>query len=181
MRLIALVAGLATVLGLTACTPPSALDTNPHYVRMTRAEFDRQVLGRPFLVQGVMGGPDRLFEYRRNGKYTLSSFDGAGRPILLREGNWRFEDGTVCTGRLSRSEVGDSCVTIFSAPLAAAPDVMNCNVRWVGDRGNLEDEAVHRCRVAAQYASGRSAPGRRQSVSPGLKPGGEVSAPSNFN
>ena len=150
MRLIALVAGLATVLGLTACTPPSALDTNPKYIRMTRAEFDRQVLGRPFLVEGVMGGPDRLFEYRRNGKYKLSGLDGNGRPILLREGNWRFEDGTVCTGRLSRSEVGDSCITIFSSPLAAAPDVMNCNVRWVGDRGSLGDEAVHRCRATVR-------------------------------
>ena len=181
MRLIALVAGLATVLGLTACTPPSALDTNPHYIRMTRAEFDRQVLGRPFLVEGVLGGPDRLFEYRRNGKYTLSALDRSGRPIRLREGNWRFEDGTVCTGRLSRSEVGDSCITIFSSPLAAAPDVMNCNVRWVGDRGNLEDQAAHRCRVAARYETGRSAPGRRQSVSPGLKPGGEGSVPGNFD
>ena len=181
MRLIALFAGLAIVLGFTACTPPSALDTNPQYVRMTRAEFDRYVLGKPFLVQGVMGGPDRLFEYRRNGKYTLSSFDGNGRPVLQREGNWRFEDGTVCTGRLSRSEIGDSCVTIFSAPLAAAPDVMNCNVRWVGERGNLDDGAVHRCRVAAQYGSGRSTPGRRQSVGPGLKPGGQGSVPANFN
>ncbi|WP_144445648.1 hypothetical protein [Inquilinus limosus] len=150
MRLIVLVAGLAAVLGLTACTRPSALDTNPQYVRMTRAEFDRQVLGRPFLVQGVLGGPDRLFEYRRNGKYTLSGLDGSGRPIQLREGNWRFEDGTVCTGRLSRSEAGDSCVTIFASPLAAAPDVMNCNVRWVGDRGNLEGDSVHRCRVTAR-------------------------------
>ena len=181
MRLIALVAGLATVLGLTACTSPSALDTNPHNIRMTRAEFDRQVLGRPFLVEGVLGGPDRLFEYRRNGKYTLSALDGRGRPIRLREGSWRFEDGTVCTGRLSRSEVGDSCITIFSSPLAAAPDVMNCNVRWVGDRGNLEDSAVHHCRVTAQYEAGRSAPGRRQSVNPGLKPGGEGSVPSNFD
>jgi hypothetical protein len=150
MRLFALLAGLAIVLGLAACTRPSALDTNPQYVRMTRAQFDRHVLGRPFLVQGVLGGPDRLFEYRRNGKYTLSALDGSGRPIQLREGNWRFEDGTVCTGRLSRSEVGDSCVTIFSSPLAAAPDVMNCNVRWVGDRGNLGDEAVHRCRATAR-------------------------------
>lgn len=151
MRLIALVvAGLATVLGLAACTPPRALNTNPHYVRMTRAEFDRVVLGRPFLVEGMMGGPDRLFEYRRNGRYTLSAFDGSGRPVLLREGNWRFEGGTVCTGRLSRSETGDSCVTIFSSPLAAAPDVMNCNVRWVGDRGNLDDGTVHRCRATVR-------------------------------
>ncbi|MGO1076186.1 hypothetical protein [Inquilinus sp. CA228] len=150
MRLIALIAGLAIVLGLTACTPPSALDTNPQYVRMTRAEFDRGVLGRPFLVQGVMGGPDRLFEYRRNGKYTLSSLDGASRPVLMREGNWRFEDGTVCTGRLSRSEIGDSCITIFSSPLVEAPDVMNCTVRWVGERGNLDDGTVHRCRATVR-------------------------------
>ncbi|WP_155888755.1 hypothetical protein [Inquilinus limosus] len=150
MRSVALVAGLAIVLGLTACTPPSALDTNPQYIRMTRAEFDRVVLGRPFLVQGVLGGPDRLFEYRRNGKYTLSGLDGNGRPVLLREGNWRFEAGTVCTGRLSRSEPGDSCVTIFSSPLAAAPDVMNCNVRWVGERGSLDDGTVHRCRATVR-------------------------------
>jgi len=181
MRSIALVASLATVLGVSACTPPSALDTNPHYIRMTRAEFDRQVLGRPFLVEGVLGGPDRLFEYRRNGKYTLSALDGAGRPIRLREGSWRFEDGTVCTGRLSRSEAGDSCITVFSSPLAAAPDVMNCNVRWVGERGNLEDGAVHRCRVAAQYGAGRSGSGRRQSLSPGLKPGSEGGVPGNFD
>ena len=150
MRIATLAAGLGMVLALVACTPPSALDTNPHYVRMTRAEFDRQVLGKPFLVEGVLGGPDRLFQYGRNGKYTLSSLDGRGAPIQVREGSWRFEDGTVCTGRLSRSETGDSCVTIFSSPLAVAPDVMNCNVRWVGERGALEDAAVHRCRVAAR-------------------------------
>jgi hypothetical protein len=150
MRLIALIAGLAIVLGLTACTPPRALDTNPQYVRMTRAEFDRVVLNRPFLVEGVMGGPDRLFEYRRNGKYKLSSLDGNAGPVLLREGNWRFEDGTVCTGRLSRSEVGDSCITIFSSPLVEAPDVMNCTVRWVGERGNLDDGTVHRCRATVR-------------------------------
>jgi hypothetical protein len=148
MRLILWVVGLATILGLGACTQPSALDTNPQYARMTRPQFDRQVLGKPFLVQGVLGGPDRIFQYGRNGKYTLSGLDGSGRPIRLQEGSWRFEDGTVCTGRLSRSEPGDSCVTIFASPLAAAPDVMNCNVRWVGERGALEDAAVHRCRVA---------------------------------
>lgn len=150
MRIAASVAGLTILAALAACTPPSALDRNPVNVRMTRAEFDRQILGRPFLVQGVFGGADRIFEYGRNGKYTLSALDGRGLPIRLQEGSWRFEDGTVCTGRLSRSEPGDSCITIFSRPLAQAPDVMNCNVRWVGERGSIQDAAVHRCRVAGR-------------------------------
>lgn len=155
MRFVTLAAALGTMLAFSACippsTPPSTLDIDPTYVRMTRAEFDRQILGRPFLVEGVLGGPpDRIFEYRRNGTYTLSALDGRGAAIQEREGNWRFEGGTTCTGRLSRSESGDSCVTIFASPLAEAPDVMSCNLRWVGQRGNLEDAAVHRCRVAAR-------------------------------